>query len=120
VGHGAARGRSLRYRNAPAPDRYFTASATVPLWEISELVSDAEAVDAETALRERLMLGLRLAEGVDLARAAREAGALGVTREREKAAERLVRQSRLVREGDTLRIPRSAWLFADGVVRELM
>jgi oxygen-independent coproporphyrinogen-3 oxidase len=113
-------GGLLRYRNAPAPERYLTASAVAPLWEISELVSDAETLDAETALRERLMLGLRLAEGVDLARAARETGAPGFTPERERAAERLVRAGRLVREGDTLRIPKSAWLFADGVVRELM
>lgn len=113
-------GGLLRYRNAPAPERYLTASATAPLWEISELVSDAEAVDAETALRERLMLGLRLAEGIDLARAGRETGAAGFTREREQSADRLVRAGRLVREGDTLRIPKSAWLFADGVVRELM
>jgi len=110
----------VRYRNAPAPERYLTASATAPLWEISELVSDAERLDAETALRERLMLGLRLAEGVDLARAERETGAVAFTRERERAAERLVRSGRLVRAGDTLRIPKSAWLFADGVVRELL
>ncbi len=66
------------------------------------------------------MLGLRLAEGVDVARAERETGAAVWTREREKAAERLIRAGRLVRESDTLRIPKSAWLFADGVVRELL
>lgn len=113
-------GGLLRYRNAPAPERYLAATATAPLWEISELVSDAEHVDAATALSERLMLGLRLAEGVELERAAAETGAIGWTRERERAVERLVRNGRLVREGERLRIPKSAWLFADAVVRELM
>jgi oxygen-independent coproporphyrinogen-3 oxidase len=110
----------LRYRNAPAPERYLTASETAPLWEISELVSDAEQVGPETALRERLMLGLRLAEGVDLARAADDTGAVAWTGERERAAARLIRSGRLERDGDRLRIPKRAWLFADGVVRELM
>jgi oxygen-independent coproporphyrinogen-3 oxidase len=113
-------GGLLRYRNAPAPERYLTACASAALWEISELVSDSEHVDGETALRERLMLGLRLAEGVDVARAARETGAVGWTRERERAAARLVQNGRLERNGDRLRIPKRAWLFADGVVRELM
>jgi putative oxygen-independent coproporphyrinogen III oxidase len=113
-------GALLRYRNAPAPERYLAASATASLWEISELVSDAERVSADTALRERLMLGLRLAEGVDLGRAERETGAVAWTPERERAAERLVRAGRLEREGERLRIPKSAWLFADAVVRELM
>lgn len=110
----------LRYRNAPAPERYLAASGTAPLWEISELVSDAERVEPETALRERLMLGLRLAEGVDLERAAAETGATAWTRERERAAARLVQRGRLERSAERLRIPKSAWLFADGVVRELL
>jgi oxygen-independent coproporphyrinogen-3 oxidase len=113
-------GALLRYRNAPAPERYLAASSAAPLWEISELVSDAEHVDAETALRERLMLGLRLADGIDLEHAAAETGATAWTSERERAAERLVRSGRLERSGDRLRIPKSAWLFADGVVRELL
>src|SRR5262249_21745895 len=49
-------GSVVRYRNAPAPERYLRASATAALWETSELVSDSERIDAETALRERLLL----------------------------------------------------------------
>jgi oxygen-independent coproporphyrinogen-3 oxidase len=113
-------GGLLRYRNAPAPERYLAASGSAALWEVSELVSDAEHIDAETALSERLMLGLRLAEGIELERAARETGARGWTPERERAATRLVQRGRLERDGDRLRIPKSAWLFADAVVRDLM
>jgi len=110
----------LRYRNAPAPERYLKASSAAALWSTSELVSDVESIAPGTAFTERLMLGLRLAEGVDLASLEHETGAPGWTPERRRAAERLVRAGRLELDGDRLRVPRSAWLFADGVVRELI
>ena len=113
-------GGLLRYRNAPAPERYLRTSGSAALWETSELVSDAEPIDAETALRERLMLGLRLAEGVDLEQLAHETGAPAWTSERRRAAERLERAGRLERRGQRLVIPKSAWLFADAVVRDLL
>jgi oxygen-independent coproporphyrinogen-3 oxidase len=110
----------LRYRNAPAPERYLRASATAALWETSELVSDAELVDAPTALKERLMLGLRLSEGVDPEAMARETGAPYWTADRTRAVARLEQAGRLERRGGRLAIPRAAWLFSDAVVRELM
>jgi len=113
-------GSLVRYRNAPAPERYLKASATAALWSTSELVSDVETIAPETALSERLMLGLRLAEGIDLAALEHATGAPGWTAERRRTAERLVRQERLLVDGDRLRVPRSAWLFADGVVRDLL
>lgn len=113
-------GSTVRYRNAPAPERYLQASASAELWSTSELVSDVELIAPETALREQLMLGLRLAEGIDLGALERATGAPGWTAPRRRAAERLVRMQRLVVEGDRLRVPRSAWLFADGVVRDLL
>jgi oxygen-independent coproporphyrinogen-3 oxidase len=66
------------------------------------------------------MLGLRLASGVDLETLARETGESAWTADREQAVDRLVREGRLEREGDRLRIPRHAWLVADGVIRELI
>ena len=110
----------VRYRNAPAPERYLRASATAALFSVSELVSDVEPVEPETAVRERLMLGLRLAEGVDLDALERDLGLQVWTQEREKAVARLARAGRIERRGARLVIPRSAWLFADGVVRELI
>jgi len=113
-------GSTVRYRNAPAPERYLKASSTAALWSTSELVSDIETIAPETALSERLMLGLRLAEGIDFGALERATGATGWTTERRRTAERLVRAERLVLDGDRLRVPRSAWLFADGVVRDLL
>jgi putative oxygen-independent coproporphyrinogen III oxidase len=113
-------GGAVRYRNAPATERYASSVGSANLWSISPLVSDSELIDAETQFRERLLLGLRIAEGLDLAVAARETGAQAWTPERERAAARLVRDGRLEQSGDRLRIPPQAWLFADAVIRELL
>ena len=110
----------VRYRNAPAPERYLRASADAALFAVSELVSDVERIEPETAARERLMLGLRLAEGVDFGALERELGVPVWTSERQRSAERLVRAGRLERRGARLAVPRAAWIFADGVVRDLM
>jgi oxygen-independent coproporphyrinogen-3 oxidase len=110
----------VRYRNAPAPERYLGASGRAALWSTSELVSDVERISPATALTERLMLGLRLAEGIDLAALERATGAAGWTHERRRSAERLARGGRLEIDGARLRVPRAAWLFADGVVRDLI
>jgi oxygen-independent coproporphyrinogen-3 oxidase len=114
--------RVIRYRNARAAERYLTAAKDdgAPLWAPSALVSDVEPIAPKTALAERLMLGLRLASGVDLEDIARETGESAWTADRERAIERLVREGRLEREGDRLRIPRHAWLVADGVIRDLI
>jgi len=114
--------RVVRYRNARAAERYVDAARDdgAALWSASPLVSDVEPIDAPTAVTERLMLGLRLASGVDLGRIARETGGSAWTADRERAAERLVRAGRLEREGEKLRIPRHAWLVADGVIRDLI
>jgi oxygen-independent coproporphyrinogen-3 oxidase len=111
----------VRYRNAPATDRYASNAGSARLWDVSPLVSDSELIEPGTALSERILLGLRLAEGVDLRAAGRECGVEDAwTEERERAAMRLVRQGRLERDGDRVRIPQRAWLFADAVVRELL
>jgi putative oxygen-independent coproporphyrinogen III oxidase len=114
--------RTLRYRNARAADRYVKAApdAEVPLWEPSALVSDTEVIDGPTAFAERLMLGLRLASGVDLAELALQTKTSAWTADRERAVERLVRAGRLQRQGETLLIPQNAWLVADGVIRDLI
>jgi oxygen-independent coproporphyrinogen-3 oxidase len=118
----AVDGRTVRYRNARAAERYADAARdkAVSLWEPSALVSDVEIIDGKTAFTERLLLGLRLARGVDLAELARETGASAWTADRERAAERHVRAGRLERQGEILRIPRRAWLFSDGVIRDLI
>lgn len=111
----------VRYRNTPAVERYLEADwRRVDLSGPSALVPEHEPIDAETALRERILLGLRLAEGLDLGASARELGAAAWTEERRRAAQKLVERGRLEVEGDVLRIPKSAWLFADGTIASLI
>lgn len=110
----------IRYRNASSVERYLASVDGAALFEVSNLVSNRETITPEIALSERFMLGLRLAEGVDLARAEHETGAVAWTTERERAAARLFAQGRLERHGDRLLVPADSWLFADGVVRELI
>jgi putative oxygen-independent coproporphyrinogen III oxidase len=110
----------VRYRNAPAVERYRDATAAAPLWQVSPLVSDAERIDPKTSEIERLLLGLRLAEGIDLEALSRATGIDALTPERQRAVDKLVRAGRLVKDGPRLRIPENAWLFADAVIRDVV
>jgi oxygen-independent coproporphyrinogen-3 oxidase len=117
--------RRVRYRNTAVAERYISGKddwATIDLDASGTggLVSEVEAIDAETALAERLMLGLRLAEGVDVDGAAREVGAEPWPTPRRRAVERMIERKRIVREGSRLRIPVDAWLHADGTIAEVM
>jgi len=127
-----ARGR-LRYRNTPSPTRYLagwtaphrtTESGTSPppAWPaiFPGAVVEQEPIDALTALRERVMLGLRLAEGLDVAAVATELGVEPPAPPRARTLARLVAQGRLVVDKDRWKIPRSAWLLADGTIAELL
>jgi oxygen-independent coproporphyrinogen-3 oxidase len=108
----------VRYRNTPSPERYLeTDWATI---DPASAASELEPLSPETSLAERILLGLRMADGVDLGQAARETGAAAWTAERERVAERLVARGRLARDGDRIWIPREAWLFADGTISELL
>jgi putative oxygen-independent coproporphyrinogen III oxidase len=111
-----------RYRNRPQPQSYMaTALALGPeLGTCRALESDNELLSPEVQLSEALMLGLRLADGVDVAAAAARTGAIMWTPERRRAAQRLVGRGRLLQDGDHLSIPKPAWLFADGVISELL
>jgi oxygen-independent coproporphyrinogen-3 oxidase len=101
-----------RYRNPALPREYVqNASAAAE--------SSREALDAETLLKERIMLGLRLAEGFDLAAAGRDLGIDPFTKDRVRALDRLVAQGRVARDGDRLHVPRAAWLFTDDTAARL-
>jgi oxygen-independent coproporphyrinogen-3 oxidase len=110
----SADGTALRYRNLRDPARYVAAARSG-----AELDDEREPLDREARLRERLMLGLRLAEGVDLAGAERELGISPWTAERRRSADRLIRRGRLTVEGDRLRVPREARVWTDGIAAEL-
>lgn len=107
-------GSALRYRNPPNPERYLS---RVHAGDFS--VHESEELDAETRLRERIMLGLRLAEGLDLEAHARDLGVPPWPPSRRRAADRLISDGRLVEADGRLRVPPTAWLFADGTAAAL-
>ncbi len=115
-------GQRHRYRNRPQPQQYVsTALALRPEpGSCRALESESEALSPEVQLSEALMLGLRLADGLDAEAAAARTGAVLWTPERRRAARRLVERGRLVQEGERLFIPKAAWLFADGIIAELL
>jgi oxygen-independent coproporphyrinogen-3 oxidase len=102
-------GGGVRYRNDVSPQRY---TAGAPRSE--------EPLDAPALMRERIMLGLRTRDGVDLDRAEASLGAPGWTPSRERAAAWLAERGRIVREGSSrLRVPREAWLWTDDTAARL-
>lgn len=108
-------GTARRYRNPLNPRAYYAAAERRDFEPSFE-----EQLTAETRLRERLMLGLRMREGVDLERAART---LGLDEawppHREAEARNLIAEGRLERHGTTVRIPPDHWLYADGIAARL-
>jgi putative oxygen-independent coproporphyrinogen III oxidase len=102
-----------RWRNPIDPRRYVE-------WTRGDMTdTDVEELPADALLRERIMLGLRIAEGLDLGEAGRDLGIDPFTPERSRAIDRLVENERLVRDGDLLRVPRAAWLFTDDTAARL-
>lgn len=104
-------GTATRYKNKVQPEPYMAAveRGVLPTHE-------TETLDGEARLRERIMLGLRLAEGLDLEAAAR---AVGVDPDARRAVvERLIRQGKLEPvDGTTrVRVPERLGAVLDGIV----
>lgn len=115
----------LRYRNVIDPARYVAGTSALAAGAPREgdgVTANAEPLDRETLLRERIMLGLRLAEGVDLDASARD---LGMTveaawpRGRRRAVELLEGSGGLTVDGGRLRIPSARRLSTDGIAARL-
>jgi putative oxygen-independent coproporphyrinogen III oxidase len=113
-----AAGERIRYRNTVVVGDYMAFDFCRS--DVAPPLRERELIATETALSERILLGLRLADGVDLGAAGRELGVDAFPTSRERAIEKLVARGRLERDGDTLRIPKPAWLFADGTISELL
>lgn len=113
---------AVRYRNSPSPDRYLTLEEwPVPDPTATDIsLQQAEHLAAETLLSERILLGLRLREGIVPDAISAELGVPFFTETRLRAVERLERAGRLRLVDGRLLIPESAWLLADGVIRELL
>jgi oxygen-independent coproporphyrinogen-3 oxidase len=111
---GVARG--VRYRNAVDPQAYV--EGTGRRGRAAPSFPD-EPLDALALLRERIMLGLRLAEGLDVGACGRDLGVDPWTPERTREVERLVAKKRVVRDGELLRVPREAWIWTDDTAARL-
>jgi putative oxygen-independent coproporphyrinogen III oxidase len=115
-------GGGVRWRNAIVPKNYVARTRTArsdTLGEDDGVAVMREDLSPEALLRERIMLGLRIAEGLDLGRSGKELGVDPWTPERLRTIASLTERGRLVREGDLLRIPRDAWLFTDDTASRL-
>jgi len=116
------RGR-LRYKNLLVAERYLAAYGADPsrtFDPFAQQLTEVESIDGETALREGLMLGLRLLDGIDTGELSARTGANFWTEERERSARRLCARGLLDRDGARLAIPKAHFLLADGIVRELI
>ena len=96
----------------PSPSSYLARS------ERAEVEVFEEQLGAQEIVREHLMLGLRTADGVDLARARERAG-IDPLAGRERALQRLQQRGDLALEGDVLRVPHARWLHLDSIVSAL-
>jgi len=105
-------GVGRRYRNHPDAKRYM-ARADSPSVEVFE-----EQLDAQDLIREALMLGLRVQDGLDFAQLAQRVG-VDPRRGREAALKRRLARGDVVFEGDRLQVPQSRWLMLDGIVADL-
>jgi putative oxygen-independent coproporphyrinogen III oxidase len=120
LGEGAS---ARRYRNHPDAGRYMEraasarAAAPAPA-TLAGLEVFEERLDAQALIREALMLGLRMEEGVDLAALERRVG-VDPRRGRERALERRLARGDLALEGERLTVPRARWLMLDGIVADL-
>ncbi len=114
-----SQGQRSRYRNCQNPERYLAwrTSGTNP---DATLLGAIETIDAKTALSERILLGLRLQRGIRLEREAHELGVDPMTPTRVRALKKLKARGQLIQAGEWLRIPASSWLFADGIIAELL
>jgi putative oxygen-independent coproporphyrinogen III oxidase len=102
-------GRAERWRNDPNPGRYLQGGT---------LEAEIEELGPDEIVREALMLGLRTADGMNLAATERRAGR-DPKAGREREVERAIDEGNLTQVGDWLRVPRDRWLKLDGIVRDL-
>jgi putative oxygen-independent coproporphyrinogen III oxidase len=117
------RGERFRYRNRPQPQGYMETASALRVHDseaLRGLENESEALAPDMLLSEALLLGLRLAEGVDVDRAASRTGAVMWTPARRRVVRRLVDRGQLLQSGSRLSIPKPAWLFSDGIITELL
>ena len=108
-------GWARRYRNQITPRSYLGTVKDGP----DALTLSAERLDPPTRLRERIMLGLRTREGIDLEGAAAALGTDPYPGHRRQALAKLEARGRVVLRGTTVAVPREAWIWTDDTAAEL-
>jgi putative oxygen-independent coproporphyrinogen III oxidase len=106
-----------RYRNTAKVDSYLRAEAGA---HRGPLEVETETLPPEVGLREALMLGLRLTEGVDVDGISARWGTEFWTAERKRAVRRQLERGNLWQDGTRLGIPKSRWLLANSVISALL
>lgn len=81
---------------------------------------DVEQPDAERALREWIMMGLRTREGLDHERLLAESRSLGCRNEVERELASLLRREQILIENARVRLRAHAYLWCDGIASRLM
>lgn len=112
----------VRYRNVIDPKKYVENTRIMKSAMVGEgdgLSISSEALDGETLMRERIMLGLRLERGVDLGVAARSLGVEPWPKDRARETEKLLERGRIERDGDRIWIPKPSWIFANDTAARL-
>jgi coproporphyrinogen III oxidase-like Fe-S oxidoreductase len=79
-----------------------------------------EALTPAARRIERLMLGLRVREGVDTAALERELGVVAIEPGALSAYNRRLARGDVSHDAGRLRIPSTRWLFADSIIRDLV
>lgn len=113
----------VRYRNTVSVERYL-AQPDFPVPSERNAGPGMphaafETLSVETRLLERLMLGLRLARGVDVPAVLAELGLDDLGDRRMQRIHQLAARQQVSWDGTTLRIPPSQWLLADGIIAQL-
>lgn len=102
-----------RWKNAPSLSGYLESTGLAPLIEL-------ERPQVRTRLAERLMMGLRLAEGLDIVSIEADARIAGVDLTLRGAIDRMIADGVIVEANGRWRISNESILVADGVIGELM
>ncbi len=116
--------RRERYRNTVTAEAYMRPDAWVDA-DLCDAGSDKllrewDLISPATALSERIMLGLRLSEGVDVTAQAAQLGVDAWPEARRRARDKWLGRGDLVLSDGRLRIALAAWLRADGIISELI
>lgn len=99
-----------RYKSSADAEKYMAADGM--------LEAEVEELDDQARIREALMLGLRMSEGVDLEALAARVG-VDPLEGRRREFEARVSSGDLVQDGSRIRVPHERWILLDGIVSDL-